>query len=1056
MSDHEQCEAREAGPSGFRARLLRTHVAALAVALLVPALLIIGLIAHRWVQAEQARMEERTATLNAHAVEQIDRFLSGQIAMLQALATSPALEHEDFARFDRQARELVRLQGINIVLRDADGQQRVNTRLPWGAPLPRAVLDNDRVVRETGAPAISDLVAGTVTGQPIVVVTVPVRRDGALAYFLNATLPAPLFGGFLRGAGVSAPYSGSVADRNGIIIGRSVDTAAAAGKPLPGFRSVSGTTGQWWGRNLSGIPVFGTHHRSALSGWVVTIGIEQAALRAPFVTSVLVLAPVILGLSLIALIASLLVGRRILLAKALLARAADDLSRGVTLRMPVTPIREVNEVGAVLAQTSAILQRQADALRKSNADLEDRIAARTRELVAKEAVLTTTLDAMDQGLIMVDAQGRVAVTNRRLAELLDLDPAFLAARPSRAEMRRVLTAAGEYAGVDPAFEHAITVGDLAVIGERYERTRPNGTILEVHNAPTADGGVLRTLTDITARRKAEAALQRKKALLDATLANMDQGVLLIDTAGIVQLCNERAIDLLGLPPEYRHGHPTLAELVAWQSASGEFGDAAAERPPWLALTGDLLGAPPVYERTRPDGTVLEVRTVRLAEGGAIRTVSDVTERKRRELAVLEANRVAEAARVQAEAAQRQAEIAQRQAEIAQRQAEIAQRQAEAASAAKTEFLATMSHEIRTPLNGVIGYAELLVRAGDLSPVQGRSAARIQEAGQALLTVVNDVLDFSKIEAGQIDLDPQPFGPAALADGAVSIVRTAADAKRLALGVETAPDLAPRLVGDPDRLRQVLLNLVNNAIKFTPAGRVTLHLASAPLTCGRHALRVAVSDTGIGIPADRLGQLFQRFSQVDGSIRRRFGGTGLGLAISRQLVEAMGGTIGVESRPGAGSTFWFTVPLAAAAEDDPARERPPLAPLARPAKVLLVEDSPINQDIARAILERRGHAVSVAGDGAEAVSALQAGGYDVVLMDVQMPGMDGLTATRHIRALGSPASRLPIVALTANVLPQQVAQFRAAGMDDHVGKPFRPDELLATVERWSAPRTADAA
>jgi signal transduction histidine kinase/CheY-like chemotaxis protein len=1042
VSDHEQCGASEARPSGFRARPLRTHVAALAVALLVPALLIIGLIAHRWVQAEQARMEERTATLNAHAVEQIDRFLSGQIAMLQALATSPALEHEDFARFDRQARELVRLQGINIVLRDLDGRQRVNTRLPWGAPLPQAVIDNDRVVRETGAPAISDLVAGSVTGKPIVVVTVPVRRDGALAYFLNATLPAPLFGEFLRGAGVSVPYSGSVADRTGIIIGRSVDTEAAAGRPLPGFRSVGGMTGQWWGRNLSGIPVFGTHHRSALSGWVVTIGIEQAALRAPFVTSVLVLAPVILGLSLIALIASLLVGRRILLAKALLAQAAGDLSRGVRLRVPVTPIREVNEVGAVLAQTSAILQRQADALRKSNADLEDRIAARTRELVAKEAVLTTTLDAMDQGLIMVDAQGRVAVTNRRLAELLDLDPAFLATRPSRAEMRRVLTAAGEYAGIDPAFEHAISVGDLAVIGECYERTRPNGTILEVHNAPTADGGVLRTLTDITARRTAEAALRRKKALLDATLANMDQGVLLIDAAGIVQLCNERAIDLLGLPPEYRHGHPTLAELVAWQNASGEFGDAAAERAPWLALTGDLLGAPPVYERTRPDGTVLEVRTVRLAEGGAIRTFSDVTERKCRELAVLEANRVAEAARVQAETARRQAEAAQRQAETA--------------SAAKTEFLATMSHEIRTPLNGVIGYAELLVQAGDLSPAQSRSAARIQEAGQALLTVVNDVLDFSKIEAGQIDLDPQPFGPAALADGAVSIVRTAADAKRLALGVETAPGLAPRLVGDPDRLRQVLLNLVNNAIKFTPAGRVTLHLASTPLPDGRHALRVAVSDTGIGIPADGLGQLFQRFSQVDGSIQRRFGGTGLGLAISRQLVEAMGGEIGVESRPGAGSTFWFTVPLAPAAQEDPARERPLPAPLARPARVLLVEDSPINQDIARAILERRGHDVTVVGDGAEAVSALQAGGYDVVLMDVQMPGMDGLTATRHIRALGSPASRLPIVALTANVLPQQVAQFRAAGMDDHVGKPFRPDELLAMVERWSAPRTADAA
>ncbi len=1026
MSEHIDDSGIEAGSPVIRARPLRTHIAALAVALLVPALVIIGLIAQRWVQAEQARMEERTATLNAHAVEQIDRFLSGQIAMLQALATSPALETGDFARFDRQARELVRLQGLNIVLRDLDGQQRVNTRLPRGAVLPRSVLAHDRIVMATGAPVVSDLFPGTATGRPIVAVTVPVRRYGAVTHLLHATLPAALFGEVLRAAGVAAPYSGSVTDRQGVIIGRSVDTEAAAGQPLPGFRSIAGSSGQWRGRNLSGIPVFGTHHHSTLSGWVVTIGIAQAAMRAPLVTSVLLLAPVILGLSLIALVASLLVGRRIMRGKALLSQAADELSRGVRLRMPVTPIREMNEVGAVLAQTSAILHRQADALRESNADLEDRITERTRELVEKEAVLKTTLDAMDQGLIMVDAQGRVAVANRRFAELLDLDPAFLAASPSRAEMRQVLRAAGEYAELDPAFDHAIAVGDLSVIGGCYERRRPNGTILEVHNAPTASGGVLRTVTDITARRGAEAALRHKKALLDATLANMDQGVLLIDAAGVVQLCNERAIDLLGLPQAFRHGRPSLADLVAWQAASGEF-DAAAAGEPWLRLSCDLLGAPPVYERTRPNGTVLEVRTVRLAEGGAIRTFSDVTERKRRELAVLEANRVAEAARLQAETA----------------------------SAAKTEFLATMSHEIRTPLNSVIGYAELLVRAGDLPPEQASRAERIQAAGQALLTVVNDVLDFSKIEAGQIDLDPQPFVPAALADDAVSIVRIAADAKGLALDVTIAAGLAPRLVGDPDRLRQVLLNLLNNAIKFTPAGRVTLHLSSTPLADGRHALRVAVGDTGIGIPADRLDRLFQRFSQVDGSIQRRFGGTGLGLAISRRLIEAMGGEIGVESRPGAGSTFRFTVPLAAA-EGEAARERPIPAPCARPARILLVEDSPINQDLARAILERSGHRVSLASDGAEAISAVQADTYDVVLMDVQMPGTDGLTATRHIRALGSPASRLPIVALTANVLPQQVAQFRAAGMDDHVGKPFRPDELLAAVERWTAKRTADAA
>ncbi|MFH6785237.1 PAS-domain containing protein [Methylobacterium sp. MA0201] len=1041
MSDlHQSGEGGVRSP-GLPARPLRAYIAALAVALLVPAVLITALLAQRWVQAEQARMEERTATLNAHAVEQIDRFLSGQIAMLQALATSPALDTGDFVRFDRQVRELVRLQGVKIVLREPDGRERVNTRLAPGEPLPRAVLPLDGRVRDTGAPAISDFMIGALTGKPIVVVTVPVLRDGAAVYLLDASLPAGLFGDLLRAAGVTAPYSGSVSDRAGIVIARSVATGMGAGRPLPGFEATAGATGRWSGRNLSGIPVFGTHHRSGLSGWTVTIGIEQAALRAPLVTSVMVLAPVILGLGLIALLASVLVGRRILLAKALLSQAAADLSRGIPLSSPVTPIREVNEVGAVLAQTSATLHRQADALRKSNADLEERIAERTRALVAQESVLKTTLDAMDQGLIMVDAQGTVAVTNRRFAALLGLDPAFLAARPTRAEMRRVLDAAGEYAGLDPAFAQAIAMGDLAVIGERYERVRPDGTVLEVHVAPTADGGILRTVSDITARRAAEAALRRETALLDATLANMDQGVLVIDAAGIVQLCNERATDLLGLPPDFRRAGRTLADLVAWQQAGGEFAGARPDCDAWLKLQGDLLDAPPIYERTRPNGTVLEVRTVRLAEGGAIRTFSDVTERKRRELAVLEANRVAEAARAQAEAAQAQAEAAQAQAE--------------AASAAKTDFLATMSHEIRTPLNGVIGYADLLVREGDLPPAQRRSAERIQEAGQALLTVVNDILDFSKIEAGQIDLDPRPFAPAVLADNAVAIVRTAADAKGLALAVRMEDGLAPRLVGDLDRLRQVLLNLLVNAIKFTPAGGVTVSLASAPLGAGRHALRVAVGDTGIGIPADRLGRLFQRFSQVDGSIQRRFGGTGLGLAISRRLVETMGGEIGVESRPGEGSTFWFAVPLAEAGDAAAARERGTAAPLARPARILLVEDSPINQEIARAILERRGHRVTVVDDGAEAISAVQAGAHDLVLMDVQMPGMDGLTATRHIRDLGAPLGRLPIVALTANVLPQQIAQFRAAGMDDHVGKPFRPEELLATVERWSAARAAAA-
>ncbi|WP_288582943.1 ATP-binding protein, partial [uncultured Methylobacterium sp.] len=369
--------------------------------------------------------------------------------------------------------------------------------------------------------------------------------------------------------------------------------------------------------------------------------------------------------------------------------------------------------------------------------------------------------------------------------------------------------------------------------------------------------------------------------------------------------------------------------------------------------------------------------------------------------------------------------------------------AERASQAKSDFLASMSHEIRTPLNGVIGYADLLLADRTLPGRHRRYVDRIAAAGGALLTVVDDILDFSRIEAGGIALSEVPFAPAALVDNAASIVRGLSEPKGLALDVALDPAVPDWVRGDPDRLRQILLNLLNNAVKFTPAGRVAVRVEAEG-----GSLRFCVSDTGIGIAPEQHGRLFQRFSQVDGSIRRQYGGSGLGLAICKGLVELMGGTIGVESRPGAGSTFWFRVPLPAcpapAAEAAEGRPRP-----VHPARLLLVEDVPINQDLARAVLEAEGHSVDVAGDGAAAIEAVRAKTYDLVLMDVQMPGMDGLTATRTIRAMPGPAGTVPIVAMTANVLPAQIETFRAAGMDGHVGKPFKRAELAAAIARHRA-------
>lgn len=383
----------------------------------------------------------------------------------------------------------------------------------------------------------------------------------------------------------------------------------------------------------------------------------------------------------------------------------------------------------------------------------------------------------------------------------------------------------------------------------------------------------------------------------------------------------------------------------------------------------------------------------------------------------------------------------------------AKERAEKAAQAKSEFLANMSHELRTPLTSVIGFSGLLQGSEALPPEERTYVERIATASEALLGVINDILDYSKLEANAIEMDPEPFQVAALVDGAAAIVEGQCVAKGLSLKVVADAAMPEVLTGDAGRLRQVMLNFLSNAVKFTGKGGVTLRVGGAPDPDGRWRLRVAVTDTGIGIPAEKIEVLFERFSQADASTTRVYGGTGLGLAISRRLIEIMGGEIGVDSKPGEGATFWFETPLiqggSAAGLTGGDDEMAGSGGLAG-GRILMADDAPGNRELVSAILRGLGLEIDTVCDGAEAVQAMQSGSYDLVLMDVHMPVMDGLTATREIRRMqAGTGQRTPILALTANVQADQVARCLDSGMNGHLAKPIQIPELAGALAHWLA-------
>lgn len=659
-------------------------------------------------------------------------------------------------------------------------------------------------------------------------------------------------------------------------------------------------------------------------------------------------------------------------------------------------------------------------------DLSDQKAAAER-LKQAEIRLADAIESLPDGFVLYDAQDRLVMCNSKYKEFYSRSADLIEVGRTFEDIIREGATRGQYKISDAELEDwvALRMENHRNPGAPMEQHLDDGRWLRVIESRTSEGGMVGFRVDITELKKREQELVRSQSLLRNVVSASFDGIIVMDGDGTVMDYSPAAQDVFGwtgeeiagkkmsdyiIPEKYRAMHDNGLKKFL------ETGD------------GPVLGKRIEIEGLHKDGheiiVELAIRHTKGEHGPLfLGYVRDITERKAAEEALT-----------------------------------IAKEKAEAANEAKAKFLAMMSHEIRTPMNGVLGILSLL-RDTDLDPGQAAYVQTARDSGRSLLELINDILDFSKLEAGRTELDHSPFRLKTVVRGIFDLFMPIAQEKGLGFNLHFPNAVARNVVGDPGRLRQILLNLVSNAVKFTELGSIDISVSIDRDDPVRPVFRFSVKDTGIGIPKDKHEALFGDFVTVDSSYTKKQGGTGLGLAICKRLAALMDGDVEIESLPAAGSTFHLVVPITLATEADglpEAETKTTGLELPDGLSVLLAEDNATNQIVVSHALKRAGCDIDIANNGKEAVMAAQNRDYDCILMDISMPEMDGIEATQHIKD-GSRNAATPIIALTAYSLRGDRERFIASGMSDFLSKPVEKEDLLACIARnvasSAAPRRA---